>query len=181
MLLRCALLLAVCSLAGCNDQPGSTALAASEPVSFSPEPGVRAGNVRVRPAKLKETAGAAEWQWRIKGSGLPGGAKFYQSRIDGNGPINVTLQISGAVEVDARVLLRLKEESGQVRATQRVEVASGQGMGKVQEKTWTVPGTLADAVKIEHPDLTEHELPTRVTLAKVGPTELTLNLEQSSF
>src|SRR5687768_11102458 len=140
MLLRSVLLILVCALAGCGRQPGSTAMASSEPVklTFSPEPGVRSGYVRIRPNKIGDDPKSVEWEWRIKGEGLPGGAKFYNSRMigSGTGPVTLSMQISGSVGFDARVVLKLTEESGQVKADQRVEISAGRDMGKVEEKSW---------------------------------------------
>ena len=183
MLLRCALLLAACSLAGCNSQAGTTAMASSDSVNltFSPEPGVRSGYVRIRPRTTRSTSTAAEYEWRMKGAGLPGAARFYKSSFLGDGPVELTLQFSGAVEFDARVLLRLEEGSGQVKATQRVEISAGKTDGKLQEKTWTVPGSLKDSVKIEQSKITEMELPARAILAKVGGKDVVVNFDQSRF
>ena len=183
MLLRCVLLIFICSLAGCNQQPGSTALAASESVklSFSPEPGVRSGFVRIRPKKAREDAKSVEWEWRIKGEGLPGGAKFYNSRMTGAGPVELSMQVSGSVGFDARVILKLTENAGQVEARQRVELSAGKDTGKVEEKTWSVPGNLKSALKVDQAKLVEVEMPVRAKLATVGGQELAANLEQSRF
>ena len=183
MLLRSVLLILVCALAGCGRQPGSTAMASSEQVklSFTPEPGVRSGYVRIRPNKISDDSKSVEWEWRIKGEGLPGGAKFYNSRMTGSGPVTLNMQISGAVGFDARVVLKLTEESGQVKADQRVEISAGKDMGKVEEKSWKVPGTLQSAVKVDQAKLTELEMPVRVKFATVGGQELAANFEQSRF
>ena len=185
MLLRSVLLILVCALAGCGRQPGSTAMASSEPVklTFSPEPGIRAGYVRIRPNKIAGDSNSVQWEWRIKGEGLPGGAKFYNSRMteSGTGPVTLNMQISGSVGFDARVVLKLTEESGQVKADQRVEISAGKDMGKVEAKSWTVPGTLESAVKVDQAKLAEAEMPVRVKLATVGGQELAANFEQSRF
>ncbi len=183
MLLRCVLMLLVCALVGCGRQPGSTAMASSESVklTFSPEPGVRSGYVRIRPNEVRADAKSVDWEWRIKGAGLPGGAKFYNSRVTGSGPVDLNMQISGSVGFDARVFLKLTEESGKVRAAQRVEISAGKDMGKVEEKTWTVPGTLETALKVEQSKLAEMEMPVRVKLATVGGQEIAANFEQSQF
>jgi len=183
MLLRCVLLLLVCAVVGCGKQAGSTAMASSESVklTFSSEPGVRSGYVRIRPSKLHADGTSVAWEWRIKGAGVPGGAKFYNSRVTGNGPVDLNMQISGAVGFDARVFLKLTEASGQVRAAQRVEISAGKDMGKVEEKSWTVAGALATAFKVEQSKLAEMEMPVRVKLATVGGQEIAANFEQSRF
>ena len=183
-LLRLLPLLALGAIIGCGREGGSTAEASSEPVklTFSPEPGVRSGYVRIRPIERQPTEpGSVEWQWRIKGAGLPGGAKFYNSRVTGHGPVELNMQLSGSVGFDARVLLNLTEESGQVRARQRVEISAGKDLAKVEEKTWTVPGNLKTAVRIEQPKLVELEMPVRAKFATVGGQEVAANFEQSRF
>jgi hypothetical protein len=183
MLMRLGfLLLGAALITGCKSSGNSTAMAASDVanLTFSPEPGVRSGYVRIRPKKIRQDAATLEYEWRLKGAGLPGGAKFYNNRMTGDGPVDLTMQISGAIQFDGRIHLLVRESGTQVSATQRVEISAGSG-GKAQEKTWTVPGTLKDSVKIERSKVVELEMPFQTDLAKIGGNPITLDFQQSQF
>ena len=185
MLMRLGFLLlgaALCAAGGCKSPGSSTAMAASDVanLTFSPEPGVRSGYVRLRPKKIRQDATTLEYEWRIKGAGLPGGAKFYNNRMTGEGPMDLTMQISGAMQFDGRVHLLLRESGTQLNGTQRIEISAGKG-GKVQEKTWTIPGTLKESVKIERAKVVELEMPFQTDLAKIGDDPITLDFQQSQF
>ena len=112
---------------------------------------------------------------------LQGRAKFYNNRMAGEGPIALTMQISGAIQFDGRVHLLLRETGTQLTATQRVEISAGKAGGKIQEKSWTVPGTLKDSVMIERLKVVELEMPFQTDLAKIGGKPITLDFQQSQF